>query len=163
MVDDAPSGKPSSSGKPVDMRPGAVLFACRINVIRSPMAAALTRQLFPNQIYTRSAGVRPGVPDPFARTVMDEIGVDISRHVPRSFEELEDTNFDLIITLAPEAHHAALELTRSHAIDVEYWPTLDPSLATGSRSQILDAYRGLRNELTLRIKKRFAWQPRSAD
>ncbi len=163
MIDNAPTGEPSSSDKSVDVRPGAVLFACRINVIRSPIAAALTRQLFPNQIYTRSAGVRPGDPDPFVRNVMDEIGVDISRHVPRSFEELEDTNFDLIITLAPEAHHKALELTRTHAIDVEYWPTLDPSLATGSRSQILDAYRGLRDELTLRIKKRFAWQPRSGD
>lgn len=94
---------------------------------------------------------------------MEEIGIDISTHVPHSFEELEDTNFDLVVTLAPEAHHKALELTRTNAMDVEYWPTMDPSLATGSRSQILHAYRSLRDELTMRIKKRFVWQPRGND
>lgn len=159
----APPGIPFSSGKSATERPSALLYACRMNVIRSPMAAAITRHLFPNEIYTRSAGVRPGALDPFVQVVMEEVGIDISRHVPRSFEELEDTNFDLVITLAPEAHHKALELTRTNAMEVEYWPTLDPSLATGSRSQILDAYRGLRDELTMRIKKRFSWQPRGSD
>lgn len=105
----------------------------------------------------------PGALDPFVQSVMEEIGIDITGHVPHSFEELEDTNFDLIVTLAPEAHHKALELTRTNAIEVEYWPTMDPSLATGSRSQILDAYRGLRDELMLRIKKRFDWKPRVSD
>ena len=163
MIDSAPPGDPFPNHKSADIRPSAVLFACRMNVIRSPMAAAITRHLFPNQIYTRSAGVRPGALDPFVQIVMDEAGIDISKHVPRSFEELEDTNFDLVVTLAPEAHHKALELTRTNAMEVEYWPTLDPSLATGSRSQILDAYRGLRDELTMRIKKRFDWQRRGSD
>lgn len=159
MVDRAPSAILMPSVE----RPSALLFACRMNVIRSPMAAAITRHLFPNQIYTRSAGVRTGALDPFVQIVMEEIGIDISTHVPHSFEELEDTNFDLVITLVPEAHHKALELTRTNAMEVEYWPTQDPSLATGSRSQILDAYRSLRDELTLRIKKRFDWQPRGSD
>ncbi|MFK8035345.1 MAG: low molecular weight phosphatase family protein [Hyphomicrobiales bacterium] len=148
---------------PMIARPSALLFACRMNVIRSPIAAAITRHLFPNQIYTRSAGVLPGALDPFVQSVMEEIGIDITNHVPHSFEDLEDTNFDLIVTLAPEAHHKALELTRTNAIEVEYWPTMDPSLATGSRSQILDAYRSLRDELMLRIKKRFDWKPRVSD
>ena len=86
---------------------------------------------------------------------MDEIGIDINGHRPRSIEELEDTTFDLIVTLAPEAHHKALELTRTMAVEVEYWPTLDPSAAAGSREQILQGYRAVRDQLFERIKARF--------
>lgn len=139
-------------------RPGAVLFACSFNAVRSPMAAAIARHLFPNQIYVASAGVRRGEPDPFAVAVMDEIGLDIRAHRPHTFEDLEDTSFDLVISLAPEAHHKALELTRYNALDAEYWPTADPTLTTGSREQILDAYRAVRNGLERRIKQRLGWK-----
>jgi protein-tyrosine-phosphatase len=135
--------------------PGAVLFACNMNAIRSPMASAILRHLTARRIYVRSAGVRPGEPDPFAIAVMDEIGIDIAKHRPVTIEELEDTSFDLIITLAPEAHHKALELTRTMAVEVEYWPTMDPSAASGNRAQILAAYRGVRDQLFERIKVRF--------
>ncbi len=137
--------------------PQAVLFACYRNAIRSPMAAAILHFLAGNQVYVRSAGVRPGEPDGFAIAVMDEIGIDISKHQPLSIEELEDTSFDLIVTLAPEAHHRALEFTRTMAVDVEYWPTLDPSVRSGSREQILEAYRAVRDQLFERIKVRFAF------
>jgi protein-tyrosine-phosphatase len=93
---------------------------------------------------------------------MEEIGIDIAKHRPITFEELEDwegLNFDLIVTLSPEAHHKALELTRTLAADVEYWPTPDPTATEGSREQRLDAYRAVRELLTRRIKERFAWQP----
>lgn len=139
--------------------PRAVLFACNFNAIRSPMAAAILRFLAGTRIYVRSAGIRPGERDPFAIAVMDEIGIDMSRHEPRSIEELEDTTFDLIVTLAPQAHHKALELTRTMAVEVEYWPTFDPSAATGNREQILEAYRGVRDSLFARIKERFAFKP----
>ena len=137
--------------------PQAVLFACNFNAIRSPMAAAILRYLAGRRIYTRSAGVRAGETDPFAVAVLDEIGIDISKHLPRSIEDLEDTSFDLIVTLAPEAHHKALELTRTMAVDVEYWPTLDPSAASGNREQILEAYRVVRDNLFRKIKSRFAF------
>jgi protein-tyrosine-phosphatase len=140
-------------------RPTAVLFACGMNAVRSPMAAAIARQLFPNQIYVRSAGVRQGELDPFVEAVMAEIGIDTSSHKPKTFEDLEESGFDLIITLAPEAHHKALDMTRTDAVDVEYWPTMDPTLATGSREQILDSYRGIRDQLMMRIKKRLEWAP----
>jgi protein-tyrosine-phosphatase len=139
-------------------RPLAVLFACGLNSIRSPMAAALFGQIFGRAIYVGSAGVRKGELDPFAVAVMDEIGLDISKHKPVTFEELEEwegLNFDLIVTLAPEAHHRALEITRTNAIDVEYWPTADPSAAEGSREQRLDAYREVRDQLLGRIRQRF--------
>jgi protein-tyrosine-phosphatase len=143
-------------------RPQAVLFACGRNSVRSPMAAAMFKQLFGRSTYVASAGVRHGELDPFAIAAMDEIGLDIAKHRPMTFEELEDwegLNFDLIVTLAPEAHHKALDLTRTIAADVEYWPTPDPTLATGNREQQLDAYRGIRDQLLARIKSRFDWRP----
>jgi protein-tyrosine-phosphatase len=139
--------------------PLAVLFACGLNAVRSPIAAALFSQMFGRGIYVASAGVRKGELDPFAVAAMSEIGLDISRHKPSTFEDLEDLsglNFDLIITLAPEAHHRALELTRTSAVDVEYWPTADPSAVEGSREQKLDAYREVRDLLLAHIRERFA-------
>jgi protein-tyrosine-phosphatase len=136
----------------------AVLFACGQNSVRSPMAAALFNQIFGRAIYVGSAGVRKGELDPFAVAVMDEIGLDISRHKPVTFEEIEEwegLNFDLIVTLAPEAHHRALEITRTNAIDVEYWPTADPSAVEGSREQRLEAYRDVRDQILARIRQRF--------
>src|ERR1700735_2789232 len=124
-------------------QPLAVLFACGFNAIRSPMAAAMLRQMLGSSIYVSSAGVRKGEPDPFAAAVMAEIGLDILRHKPLTFEELDDLeglNFDLIVTLAPEAHHRALEITRTNAVDVEYWPTPDPSVVEGSREQRLGGF-----------------------
>jgi len=138
--------------------PLAVLFACGLNSIRSPMAAALFAHLFGRAIYVRSVGARKGEPDPFAIAAMAEIGLDISRHKPTTFEELDEwegLNFDLIVTLSPEAHHRALELTRVSGIDVEYWPTADPSVVEGSREQRLDAYRDLRDKLLSQIRQRF--------
>ena len=143
---------------PVRKNPQAVLFACGMNSVRSPMALALMKSMFP-KIYAASAGVRKGELDQFAVTAMEEIGRDIARHKPMTFEELEDwegLNFDLIITLSPEAHHKALELTRTLAADVEYWPTPDPVGLQGSREQQLDAYRGVRDGLMDRIRHRFA-------
>ena len=140
-------------------QPLAVLFACGFNSVRSPIAAGLFAQLFGRAIYVGSAGVRKGELDPFAVAVMAEIGVDISRHKPITFEELDDLeglNFDLIITLSPEAHHRALELTRVSAADVEYWPTADPTDTDGSREQRLDAYRAVRDQLMKKLRERFA-------
>ena len=142
-------------------QPLAVLFACGLNAIRSPMAAAMLRQILGRSIYVGSAGVRKGELDPFAVAVMEEIGVDISRHKPVTFEELDDwegLNFDLIVTLAPEAHHRALELTRTLAAEVEYWPTPDPTVAEGTREQRLEAYRAVRDQLAQRIRQRFGPQ-----
>ncbi|MBR0753235.1 low molecular weight phosphatase family protein [Bradyrhizobium jicamae] len=139
--------------------PQSVLFACGLNSVRSPMAESLLQQMFPQALYVRSAGARKGELDPFAVAVMAEFGQDISGHKPQTFEELEDwegLNFDLIITLAPEAHHKALELTRTLAADVEYWPTVDPTTTEGSREQKLAAYREVCDGLLLRIRRRFA-------
>jgi protein-tyrosine-phosphatase len=141
-------------------RPQAVLFTCGLNSVRSPMAAALFRHFF-GRTYVGSAGVRKGELDPFAVAAMEEIGLDIAKHKPMTIEELEDwegLNFDLIVTLSPEAHHRALEVTRTLAADIEYWPTADPTAIEGTREQRLDAYRDVRDQLSKRIKDRFGAQ-----
>lgn len=139
-------------------RPQAVLFACSRNAVRSPMAAGLFREMFGSSVYVASAGVQKGEPDPFVVAVMQELGIDLARHKPTTFEELDEVeglNFDLIVTLAPPAHHKALELTRTAASDVEYWPTMDPTAAEGSREQRLEAYRQVRDQLMAQIRARF--------
>lgn len=142
-------------------QPGAVLFACTMNQVRSPMAAAILRHLAGKRIYVASAGVRAGPErDPFVTAVMEEIGMDLSAHTPLALDDLDDSSFDLIVSLSPEAHHSALELTRTMAVDVEYWPTFDASLmiGQGNREQTLDVYRRVRDQLFERIKRRFGFE-----
>lgn len=137
--------------------PGAVLFACTMNAVRSPMAAALMRHLAGARVRVASAGVRPGDRDSFVTEVMGEVGIDLSQHKPHALSELDDTAFDLVVTLSPEAHHQALELTRTMAVEVEYWPTLDATamLGHGNRAQMLGYYRTVRDQLFRKIKQRF--------
>ena len=136
--------------------PRAILFACGQNAIRSPMAAALMQHYFGHRTYVASCGVKAGGGvNPFAVDVMNELGIDLSEHEPQTFDELHDSSFDLVISLAPEAHHRALEMTRTMAIDAEYWPTEDPSLIDGNREQITAAYRRLRDALMQAIEARF--------
>src|ERR1700754_854523 len=135
--------------------PGAVLFCCTQNAIRSRMAAAMLRQLHGRHIFVDSVGVRAGELDGFAVAAMDEIGLDITKHKPRTFDDLEDSSFDLIISLSPEAQHKAVDMTRIMACEVEFWNTFDPSIVEGSREQRMDAYREVRDRLMERIRERF--------
>lgn len=132
---------------------------CAQNAVRSPMAEAMAKHFFGKSVYVQSAGARRGEVDAFAFAVLDEIGIDAHKHKPKSLDELEEwegLNFDLIITLSPEAHHRALDLTRTVAAEVEYWPTVDPTAVQGSRDQVMNAYREVRDGLMRRIKDRLA-------
>jgi protein-tyrosine-phosphatase len=135
--------------------PGSVLFCCSQNSIRSPMAEALLKYLHGRRIFVDSVGMRASEIDGFAIAAMDEIGIDLSKHRAKTFDDLEDTSFDLIISLSPEAQHSAVEMTRTMACDVEYWPTLDPSMIEGTREERLEAYREVRDTLLARIRERF--------
>lgn len=145
------------SGPSSDL-PGAVLFACNMNAVRSPIAAAILCHLTGRRLYVESAGVRRGENNPFTVAVMEEIGIDLSAHQPKTFKDLFDTSFDLIISLTPEAHHQAMEMTRTMAVATEYWPTHDPTLVTGNREQVMAAFRELRDSLFVKIKDRFRLQ-----
>ncbi len=153
-MQDAPTG-PDRLDTPEHRRPGAILFVCGMNAIRSPIAEALARALLPSGIYIASAGVKRGERDTFVDAVLDEEGLSLGRRQPQTLDDLEDDYFDLVVTLSPEAHHAALELTRSSAVEVVYWPTPDPTGTTGTREQILDAYRDVRDRLKRHIIDRF--------
>ena len=137
-------------------RPGAVLFACNLNRVRSPMAEGLMKLFYGQEVYVDSCGLKPHAEvDPFVTVVMDELGADLSHHHPKSFEDLTDGSFDVVISLTPEAQHRAVEMSRARAVDIEYWPVGDPTLATGSREAMLEAYRQTRDELAARIVDRF--------
>lgn len=136
--------------------PDAVLFACTRNSVRSPMAEGLLKHLLGHRIYVDSVGVRKSDINGFCVTVMDEIGIDLSRHKPKSFDDLEDSYFDLVIPLSPEAQHKAVEMTRVMACEVEFWNTFDPSIIeSDDRETLLDAYRTVRDQLLEKLKKRF--------
>lgn len=136
--------------------PSAVLFACTMNSVRSPMAEGILKFLHGTRIYVDSVGVRSIEVDGFAVSVMDEIGIDISGHRPKTFDDLEDSYFDLIIPMSPEAQHRAVEMTRVMAVDIEFWNTFDPSvIEPDQREQRLAAYRQVRDQLMERIQDRF--------
>ena len=127
-----------------------------MNAVRSPMAEQLARRALPATVFVASAGVRAGERDPFVDAVLAEEGLSLGERHPRTMDDLEDDYFDLIVTLAPEAHHKALELTATSSTEVEYWPTPDPVGVEGRRELQLDAYRAVRDGLRARIRQRFA-------
>lgn len=138
--------------------PGAVLFACNFNRVRSAMAESLMKLMYGTQVYVDSCGLRQDEdlePDPFAVAVMEEVGADMRRHRPKTFDDLEDDSFDLVVSLTPEAQHRAVEIARGHAVELAYWPTPDPTLVMGSREAVLEAYREARDLLAQRLRERF--------
>ncbi|MCG8509380.1 MAG: low molecular weight phosphatase family protein [Rhodospirillales bacterium] len=139
--------------------PSAVLFACTNNSIRSPMAEGILKFLHGRHVYVDSVGVHDRDVDGFAVAAMDEIGIDLTRHRPKTFETLEDSSFDLVISLSPQAQHKAVEMTRVMACNLEFWHTFDPSVIEGSRDIQLQAYRDVRDELMGKIKARFPISP----
>lgn len=113
------------------------------------------KHYFGNRVYVDSVGVRPADVDPFAVAVMDEIGIDISRHKPKLFDQLEDSSFDIVVSLSPEAQHSAVEMTRTMACELEFWHTFDATFVQGRREQVVAAYREVRDFLQAKILERF--------
>ncbi len=139
--------------------PDAVLFSCNYNRVRSPMAEGLFKRFYGTRAFVDSCGLKPdpageGI-DPFVVAVMDELGLDVSDHQPKTFAQLEDDSFDVVVSLTPEAQHRAVELSRDRSVEIEYWPTHDPTLVDGSREARLEAYREVRDALAEQIKRRF--------
>lgn len=143
------------SSAPSTSMPSSVLFVCGENALRSPMAEAIMKHLCGGRIYVDSVGVRAGEIDPMAIEVMAEIGLDISEHRSKRIDDLVDSSFDLIVSLTPEAHHQAVELTRTSAAEVEYWPTFDPAAVESTREARLAAYRQVRDGLAKNIREKF--------
>ena len=126
---------------------GAILFACNINAVRSAMAEAMVKHAFPGKIFVDSCGVTPGIQDGFATAVMHEIGLDMSAHEPKSFNDLDSGFYDVIISFSPEAHDAAGALTQNIDCETLYWPVDNLANLTGSREEMLRAYRHVRDDI----------------
>lgn len=129
----------------------AILFACNINAVRSAMAEAMVKTRFPSRIFTDSCGVEPGQPDGFAIAVMEEIGVDLSAHRPKGFDDLDCEFYDVIISFSPEAHDRAVEITRNIDCDTLYWPVDNLAGLQGSREERLRAYRAVRDDIIAKL------------
>ncbi len=141
--------------------PSSVLFCCDHNAVRSPMAEGLMKKFYGQDVYVQSAGVRNDLEiDGFAISVCQEIGVELSRHRSRSFDEMQAwgddlSGFDLVVALSPASQRQALELTRVFHLEVEYWPVLDPTGLGSRREDRLDAYRQTRDQILRRMLERF--------
>ena len=141
--------------------PTSVLFCCDYNSVRSPMAEGIMKQLHGTRIFVQSAGVRHEQDiDGFTVAVCAEIGVELTRHRTRSFEEMEEWGdqigqYDLIVALSPASLRQAQEYTRTNAIEVEYWPIFDPTGLGETREDKLAAYRQTRDQIMARITERF--------
>ena len=131
----------------VGIQVGAILFACNINSVRSVMAEAMVKHAFPGKIFVDSCGVTPGIQDRFATAVMHEIGLDMSAHEPKSFDDLDSGFYDVIISFSPEAHDAARALTQNIDCETLYWPVDNLANLTGSREEMLRAYRHVRDNI----------------
>ena len=152
-MSDADSGDnlPANAGGQV----GAILFACNINAVRSAMAEAMVKHAFPGKVFVDSCGVTPGIQDGFATAVMQEIGLDMSRHEPKSFDDLDSGFYDVIISFSPEAHDAARALTQNMDCDTLYWPVDNLANLTGSREEMLRAYRHVRDDIRRKLSLYF--------
>ena len=135
--------------------PESVLFACTMNTVRSAIAEGILKHFHGDKIFVDSAGLTAGAKNGYMIEVMAEIGIDLSKHSSKTISSLQDTSFDLIITLTPETQHAAVELTRWMSCDVIYWPTFDPDTIRGKREERLIGFRQIRDDLLNKIQSKF--------
>ncbi len=153
----------TEGAKAFDPLPQSVLFCCDHNAVRSPMAEGIMKKFYGTDCYIQSVGVKNDIEiDGFSIAVCREIGVELSRHRSRSFDEMQDwgddlSSFDLVLALSPASHRRALDLTRYFHLTVEYWPVLDPTGLGETREERLDSYRKSRDMIVHRLTDR--WGP----
>ena len=141
--------------------PQSILFCCDHNSVRSPMAEGIMKKLYGTGTYVQSVGVINDLEiDGFSIAVCDEIGVELSRHRSRSFDEMERwgddlSSFDLIVALSPASQRRALELTRLFHLTVEYWPILDPTGIGETREMKLVSYRQTRDQILNKLREKW--------
>ena len=132
--------------------PQSVLFCCDHNAVRSPMAEGIMKKLYGTGTYVQSVGVMNDLEiDGFSIAVCEEIGVELSRHRSRSFDEMEQWGDDL----SPASQRRALELTRFFHLDVEYWPIMDPTGLGETRETKLNSYRQVRDQIVSHLVDRW--------
>ena len=145
----------------MEQLPQSILFCCDHNAVRSPMAEGIMKKFYGTGTYVQSVGVKNDMAiDGFCIAVCQEIGVELSRHRSRSFDEMEQwgddlSSFDLVVALSPASQRRALELTRYFHLEVEYWPIMDPTGLGETREAKLDSYRQTRDQIIKHLKSRW--------
>ena len=141
--------------------PQSILFCCDHNAVRSPMAEGIMKKLYGTDTYVQSVGVINDLEiDGFSIAVCEEIGVELSKHRSRSFDEMERwgddlSSFDLIVALSPASQRRALELTHLFHLTVEYWPILDPTGIGETREMKLVSYRQTRDQIKSKLREKW--------
>ena len=128
--------------------PKKVLFLCTGNSCRSQMAEAWVNSLRNKEWQAYSAGIETHGMNPNAVSVMQEIGVDMSRHHSKNVDELHDKTFDLVVTVCDHAAEHCPSLPAYN--DVKHVPFDDPpALAKQAESSddALNSYRRVRDEI----------------
>jgi protein-tyrosine-phosphatase len=130
------------------------------------MAEGIMKKFYGADTYVQSVGVMNDQEiDGFAIAVCAEIGVELSRHQSRSFDQMEQwgddlSSFDLILSLSPASQRRALELTRYFHLEVNYWPIMDPTGLGEGRDSQLRSYRQSRDQIIAELTQR--WGPSRA-
>lgn len=141
--------------------PQSVLFCCDYNAVRSPMAEGIMKKFYGTGTYVQSVGVMNDLEiDGFAIAVCEELGIELSRHRSRSFDEMQEwgddlSSFDLIIALSPASQRRALDLTRLFHLTVDYWPIMDPTGLGETREAKLASYRQTRDQIVDQLLRRW--------
>ena len=125
-----------------------VLFLCTGNSCRSQMAEGLCRKLHSESIEPYSAGIVKHGLNPFAVKVMQEIGIDISNHFSKTVEDIEESNFDYVVTVCDNAHETCPYFPAKTAVVHKSFddpPKLAKNEAT--EEEALSHYRRVRDEI----------------
>ena len=141
--------------------PQSILFCCDHNAVRSPMAEGLMKKFYGSKTYVQSAGVLADKDiDGFSIAVCAELDIELARHKSRSFDEMQKlgdelSSFDLIVALSPASQTAAAKITRFYALQVDYWPIIDPTGIGEGREENLVSYRKARDQIIERLITKF--------
>lgn len=141
--------------------PQSILFCCDHNAVRSPMAEGLMKKFYGSKTYVQSAGVLADKDiDGFSIAVCAELDIELARHKSRSFDEMQKlgdelSSFDLIVALSPASQTEAAKITRFYALQVDYWPIIDPTGIGEGREENLVSYRKARDQIIERLITKF--------
>ena len=122
-----------------------ILFICTANAARSQMAEGLLRARYGDRYEVYSAGTRQSKVSTRAIAVMQEIGIDISRHQSKTLDTVSGIPVDVAVTLCDNAHEVC-PVVRNAKKTIHHG-FADPHITRGTDEEILDVYRKVRDEI----------------
>ena len=133
------------------MRKLKVLILCTGNSARSQIAESLLRYFVSDRLEVFSAGIEPNSEiNPLAIEIMNEIGIDISKQVPRHVKEFLNQDFDFVITTCNNAKKVCPVFPKK--TKNIHWNIEDPALAKGTKEEQLKVFRKVRDLIYKKIQ-----------